>query len=216
MAELQWNVGALKQYYTGVSKGVLFPRVGASYPAGIAWEGLTNVTESPGGDEPTDLYANNVKYATMLSAPTFGGTIEAYAYPPEFAICDGMDDSVKAGVLVSMQPRKPFGLAYRVELNSDEEGASMGYQIHLVYGALTKPSEASRATIGESVEASTFSWEFTTTPVNVTGHQPTAHLIITSTEVDAGLLAWLESQIYGGPATPATLPLPDEVLTWTA
>lgn len=219
MAEqLQWNIGSKKLLQTGVSKGVLYPRVGATYPAGVAMEGLTNVTESPGGDEPTELYANNTKYATLLSAPTFGGTIEAYVMPEEFMVCDGADDSLADGVYVTMQSRQSFGLCYRVELLSDEGGSqSIGYLLHLVYGCLTKPSEMAHATIGESPEAGSLSYEFTTTPVNVTGKNPTAHLVIDSTKTDPAMLAWLETQLYGvdSPAAPANLPLPDEILAWT-
>ena len=220
MAEqLQWNIGSKKVLQTGVSKGVLYPRVGSTYPLGVAIEGLTNVTETPGGDEPTELYANNTKYTTLLSAPTFGGTIESFVMPEEFMVCDGADDADANGVYVSMQPRQSFGLSYRVEVYSDEGGnVSIRYLIHLVYACLTKPSEMAHATIGESPEAGSLSYEFTTTPVNVTGKNPTAHLVIDSTKTDPALLAWLETQLYGvdAPATPANLPLPDEILSWTA
>lgn len=212
---INWNVPNSKIYESGVDRGVLFPRENSIYENGYAWEGLTGITESPGGSEPTDLYANNVKYATMRSAPTFGGTIEAYTYPPEWAACDGSADTLQAGVRVQQQTRQGFGLAYRTWLNSEGAGEQYAYRITLIYGATASPSEASRATINESPEAVTFSWEFTTDPVSVAGHAPTSVMEINSADCSAEFLTWLEEQLYGDGITTPRLPLPDEIIAWT-
>lgn len=222
MSKLVWDQTGERLYETGVDRGVLY-LVGASsgaYDTGFAWNGLTAVTESPSGAEPTDLYADNIKYLTMRSAETFGATIEAYTYPDEFAECDG-SASIATGVVIGQQARKTFGLCYRTTLGNDVDGNDYGYKLHLIYGATASPSEKSYATINDSPEAITLSWEITTTPVNVTGLKPTACITIDSTKADADCLAALEEVLYGkdptgsetGDGVEPRLPLPDEVKT---
>lgn len=214
MSKLVWDKTGERLYETGVKQGVLYPMdAKGTYPKGVAWNGLTNVTESPSGAEATALYADDIKYLNLMSNEEFGGTIEAYTYPDEFAECDG-SASLAAGVYIGQQPRKTFGFCYRTTLGNDVESNAHGYKLHLVYGALASPSEKAYATINDSPEAITFSWEFSTTPVNVTGFKPTACLTIDSTKVDPGKLAALEKILYGDDADEATtarLPLPDEV-----
>lgn len=221
MSKLVWDQTGERLYETGVDHGVLYllDQTNA-YKNGYAWNGLTAVTESPSGAEPTDLYADNIKYLTMRSAETFGATIEAYTYPDEFAECDG-SASIATGVVIGQQSRKTFGLCYRTTLGNDTDGNDYGYKLHLIYGATASPSEKSYATINDSPDAITFSWEITTTPVNVTGLKPTACITIDSTKADADCLAALEEVLYGkDPTGPETgdgveprLPLPDEVKT---
>lgn len=221
MSKLVWDQTGERLYETGVDHGVLYllDQTNA-YKNGYTWNGLTAVTESPSGAEPTDLYADNIKYLTMRSAETFGATIEAYTYPDEFAECDG-SASIATGVVIGQQARKTFGLCYRTTLGNDVDGNDYGYKLHLIYGATASPSEKSYATINDSPEAITFSWEITTTPVNVTGLKPTACITIDSTKADADCLAALEEVLYGkDPTGPETgdgveprLPLPDEVKT---
>ena len=214
MSKLVWDKTGERLYETGVKKGVLYPMdAQGAYPKGVAWNGLTNVTESPSGAEATALYADDIKYLNLMSNEEFGGTIEAYTYPDEFAECDG-SASLATGVYIGQQPRKTFGFSYCTTIGNDVESNAHGYKLHLVYGALASPSEKAYATINDSPEAITFSWEFSTTPVNVTGFKPTACLTIDSTKVDAEKLAALEKILYGddtGEATTARLPLPDEV-----
>lgn len=214
MSKLVWDKTGERLYETGVKKGVLYPMdAQGAYPKGVAWNGLTNVTESPSGAEATALYADDIKYLNLMSNEEFGGTIEAYTYPDEFAECDG-SASLATGVYIGQQPRKTFGFSYCTTIGNDVESNAHGYKLHLVYGALASPSEKAYATINDSPEAITFSWEFSTTPVNVTGFKPTACLTIDSTKADAEKLAALEKILYGddtGEATTARLPLPDEV-----
>lgn len=211
MAKLVWDKTGERLYETGVKQGVLYPQAaGGTYPKGVAWNGLTNVTESPSGAEATALYADDIKYLNLLSTEEFGGTIEAYTYPDEFAECDG-SASLAEGVYIGQQNRKTFGLCYRTTLGNDVDTNGYGYKLHLVYGAVAAPSEKAYATINDSPEAITFSWEFNTTPVNVTGHKPTATLTIDSTKVDPEKLAALEAILYGDAEAEARLPLPDEV-----
>ena len=179
MAKLVWDETGKRLYETGVDRGVLYPQVSGAYPNGVAWNGLTGVTESPSGAEATALYANNQKYLSLMSAEEFGATIEAYTYPDEFGECNG-EKELTEGVSVGQQKRSAFGLAYRTKIGNDVD-ADHGYKIHLIYGALAAPSEKAFATINDSPEAITFSWEITTTPVNVTGMKATATLIIDST-----------------------------------
>lgn len=209
--KLLWDETGERIYETGVSKGVVYPQdaLGA-YPLGVAWNGLTGVTESPSGAEATPIYADNIKYLNLISAEEFGGTIEAYTYPDEFAICDGSNE-LKVGVIIGQQKRKAFGLCYRTEIGNDVDGSDHGYKLHLVYGAMAAPSEKAFATINDAPEAITFSWEITTTPVVVTGFKPTASLIVDSTKVDAADLLALEELLYGGTIAMASLPLPDAV-----
>lgn len=219
MAKLTWDDTGKRLYETGVKQGVLFPMgANGSYGTGVAWNGLTAVTESPSGAEPTALYADDIKYLELMSNEEFGATIEAYTYPDEFAECDGSVE-ITDGLKIGQQPRKTFGLCYRTTLGNDVKGNDYGYKLHLVYGCKAAPSEKAYATINDSPEAITFSWEVTTTPVSVTGHKPTAHIEIDSTKVDAAKLAALEAIIYGSDAAGGSgsgvdpkLPLPDEVI----
>lgn len=219
MAKLTWDDTGKRLYETGVKNGVLFP-MGAdgAYAAGVAWNGLTAVTESPSGAEPTPLYADDIKYLELMSNEEFGATIEAYTYPDEFAECDGSVE-VTTGVKIGQQPRKTFGLCYRTTLGNDVKGNDYGYKLHIVYGAKAAPSEKAYATINDSPEAITFSWEVTTTPVAVKGQKPTAHIEIDSTKVNATKLAALEAKLYGTDATDGSgtsadpqLLLPDAII----
>ena len=211
MSKLVWDQTGERLYETGVKQGVLYPQAaGGTYPKGVAWNGLTNITETPSGAEATPLYADDIKYLNLVSAEELGGTIEAYTYPDEFAECDG-SAALTAGVYVGQQDRKTFGLCYRTTLGNDVDSNAHGYKLHLIYGALAAPSEKAYATINDSPEAITFSWEFSTTPVNVTGHKPTASITIDSTKVDAEKLAALEKILYGDTEAEARLPLPEEV-----
>ena len=215
MARLTWDQTGERLYETGVDRGVLYINSTGTYDKGVAWNGLTGVTESPSGAEATDLYADNIKYLSMRSAETFGATIEAYTYPDEFAECDG-SASLATGVTIGQQSRKTFGLCYRTQIGNDVDLNDHGYKLHLIYGCSASPSEKAYATINDSPEAITFSWELTTTPVNVTGFKPTACIIIDSTKADPECLTALEDILYGtdaGGSTSPRLPLPDEVKT---
>lgn len=212
MSKLVWDKTGERLYETGVKQGVLYPQAaGGTYPKGVAWNGLTNITESPSGAEATALYADDIKYLNLVSAEEFGGTIEAYTYPDEFAECDG-SAALTDGVFIGQQDRKTFGLCYRTTLGNDVDSNGHGYKLHLIYGALAAPSEKAYATINDSPEAITFSWEFKTTPVNVAGHKPTASLTLDSTKVGETKMAALEKVLYGDGDTEARLPLPDEVV----
>lgn len=213
MAKLVWDNSGERLYETGVRNGVLYIQNAAGqYPNGVAWNGLTAVTESPSGAEANDLYADDMKYLSLMSAETFGATVEAYTYPDAFAECDGSATLVE-GVTVGQQSRKAFGLCYRTTLGNDIAGNDYGYKLHIIYGCKATPSEKAYSTINDSPEAITFSWEVTTTPVNVTGLKPTACVIIDSTKVDEGKMEALEEVLYGGESTEARLPLPDEIKT---
>lgn len=213
MAKLVWDETGERLYETGVRMGVVYPMgTGGAYPTGVVWNGLTAVTESPSGAEPSPLYADDIKYLNLMSVEEFGATIEAYTYPDEFALCDGSLEPTD-GVVIGQQKRKPFGLCYRTALGNDTEGDEYGYKLHLIYGAMSKPSEKSYATINNDPEAITFSWELSTTPVTVPNAKPTASLTINSTKVDATKLAALEEILYGAEETEARLPLPTEVIT---
>ena len=210
MSKLVWDNTGERLYETGVSKGVLYIPTGGVYSKGVAWNGLTAVTESPSGAEATPLYADDIKYLNLMSNEEFGCTIEAYTYPDEFAECDG-SASLVDGVYIGQQARKTFGFCYRTVLGNDTENNDHGYKLHLIYGCLAAPSEKSYATINDSPEAITFSWEVSTTPVNVTGHKPTACITIDSTKADPTKLATLEAKLYGDTSSEAMLPLPDEI-----
>jgi hypothetical protein len=212
MAKIVWDKVGEKLYETGVSNGVLYVQESGSYPSGVAWNGLTAVTESPSGAEASPIYADNIKYLNLMSVEEFGATIEAYTYPEEFEACDG-SASIATGVSIGQQSRNTFGLAYKTALGNDSEGGDHGYKLHLVYGALAAPSEKAYQTINDSPEAITFSWEVTTTPVAVSGKKPTASLIINSTKVDAAKLTTLEDILFGTDSVDARLPLPDEIAT---
>lgn len=214
MSKLVWDATGEHLYETGVRMGVLYPQAAnGTYPTGVAWNGLTGITESPSGADATALYADDIKYLELRAAEEFGGTIEAYTYPDEWAVCDG-SASPATGVVIGQQPRTPFGLCYRTVLGNDTERDDHGYKLHLIYNATASPSERAYQTINDSPDAITFSWEFTTTPVNVTGHKPTACITIDSTKVDATKLATLEAALYGGTGNDAVahLPTPDEVI----
>ena len=208
--KLKWDPTGERLYETGVDRGVVYPQVAGAYPAGAAWNGLTGVTLSPSGAEPSPLYANNHKYLNLLSVEELGGTIEAYTYPEEFAECNGEKELV-AGISLGQQTRKPFGFCFRTLLGNDSEGTAYGYKLTLVYGALAAPSEQANTTVNDSPEAKTMSWSFSTTPVEVAGFEPTASLTINSTTVAAEKLAELEAILYGTGETEARLPLPNEI-----
>ena len=215
MSKIVWDQTGERLYETGVKQGVLYIPASGVYSKGVAWNGLTAVTESPSGAEATALYADDIKYLNLMSNEEFGCTIEAYTYPDEFAACDG-SASLAEGVSIGQQPRKTFGLCYRTTLGNDTDGNDYGYKLHMVYGCLAAPSEKAFSTINDSPEAITFSWEVSTTPVNVAGHKPTAHLEIDSTKADPVKLAALEKILYGDTDTEARLPLPDEIVTLMA
>ena len=213
---IEWDKVGEHFYETGISRGVLYPidatkEGNNKYGDGVAWNGLTSVSESPEGAEVSAIYADNIKYLNLMSAEDFKGTIEAYTYPDEFAECDGSAELV-AGVKIGQQPRKIVGLWYRTESGNDET-SEKGYKLHLVYNCLASPSERSYETINDSPEAITFSWEFSTTPVNVAGHKPTALVTIDTTKLDPAKLAKLENALYGNGTEKAKLLLPDEIVT---
>ena len=212
MTKLVWDETGKRLYETGVKMGVLYVQgEGGAYKKGVAWNGLTAVTESPSGAEANPMYADDIKYLNLFSAEEFGATIEAYTYPEEFEQCDG-SASISTGVTIGQQERKQFGLCYRTTLGNDTDGNDHGYKIHLIYGAKASPSEKAYATINDSPEAITFSWELSTTPVRVTGYKPTANLVIDSTKVVKEKLAKLEAMLYGDTSSEPTLPLPDKVV----
>ena len=221
MSKLKWDQTGERLYETGVKNGVLYPLSSeGTYSGGVAWNGLTAVTESPSGAEATPLYADDIKYLNLFSTEEFGATVEAYTYPDEFAECDG-SKSIANGVFIGQQPRKTFGMCYRTALGNDTEGSDHGYKLHIIYGAKAAPTEKAYATINDSPEAITFSWELSTTPVNVTGFKPTASVVIDSTKCNAEKLASLEEILYGKDpstlggedGTEPRLPLPDEIKT---
>lgn len=217
MAKLIWDQTGERYYETGVKRGVLYVQddTGA-YPKGVAWNGLTAVTESPSGAEATALYADDMKYLNLYSAEEFGATIEAYTYPEEFEQCDG-SASIATGVTVGQQTRRAFGMCYRTAIGNDVEGSDHGYKLHLIYGAMASPSEKAYATINDSPEAITFSWEITTTPVEVgDDFKPTASITIDSTKADETKLKALEDMLYGTESAEAKLPLPSEIMTMMA
>ena len=210
---LVWDAAGKRFYETGVKKGVLYVQDNkGAYPKGVAWNGLTGVTESPSGAEANPIYADDMKYLNLYSAEEFGATVEAYTYPDEFAECDGSAE-LTAGVTIGQQKRKAFGMCYRTVLGNDVTGEDYGYKLHIIYGAMASPSEKAYATVNDSPEAITFSWEVTTTPVNVVGMKPTASLVIDSTKVDPSKLSDLETILYGSENVDPRLPLPDEIKT---
>ena len=213
MSKLVWDEVGKRIYETGTKKGVLYPRgETGTYPKGVAWNGLIGVTQSPSGAEPTALWADDIKYLNLISTEEFGATVEAYTYPEEFAACDG-SATVAPGVTIGQQRRKTFGMSYQTTVGNDVDENDFGYKIHLIYGAIAAPSEKAYATINDSPEAITFSWELSTTPVEVPGFKPTALLTVDSTTVDPTKLAALEAILYGSAEEEARLPLPEEVIT---
>lgn len=212
MSKLDWDQTGDRLYETGVEQVALYQQSGGAYPNGVAWNGVTALNLSPSGAEPTPLYANNRKYLTLMSVEELGFTIEAYTYPDEWAECDG-SATVVPGVYIGQQPRKPFGLVAKTMIGNDTEGIKHGYKLHIIYGALASPSEQENATINDSPEAKTMSWECSTTPVNVANFEPTSYICIDSTKVDSEKLTALEKILYGDAAAEPKLPLPDEVFT---
>ena len=213
MTAITWDGAGARLYETGVDHGVLYiPDANGVYNTGFAWNGLTTVTESPSGAEPSAQYADNLKYLNLISAEEFAATIEAFTYPEEFGQCDGSATPL-AGLKLGQQARKSFGLSYRTKIGDDLVGTDKGYKLHLVYGAQAAPSEKAYATINDSPEAITFSWEVTTTPVAVTGYKPTASITIDSTKVDPTKLAALELVLYGTVGVDPLLPTPDAVIS---
>ena len=212
MSKLVWDQTGDRLYETGVEQVALYQQSSGAYPKGVAWNGVTALNLSPSGAEPTPLYANNRKYLTLMSVEELGFTIEAYTYPDEWAECDG-SATVVPGVYIGQQPRKPFGLVAKTMIGNDTEGIKHGYKLHLIYGALASPSEQENATINDSPEAKTMSWECSTTPVNVANFEPTSYICIDSTTVDGEKLTALEKILYGDAAAEPKLPLPDEVFT---
>lgn len=220
--KLKWDQIGQKRYESGVDRGVYYPLDSETgeYTPGVAWNGLISVSETPEGAEPESSYADNIKYLTMLSAEELKGKIEAYTYPDEFAASDGSAE-LTPGVYIGQQARQPFGLCYRTKVGDDVKGQDAGYKLHLVYGCQCSPSERTYETMNDSPEAITLSWEFSTTPVGVEGHNPTALLTVDSTKVDAASLSRLEEVLYGADTavegtdaqsdSAPRLPLPDEV-----
>jgi hypothetical protein len=212
MTALTWDAVGARKYETGVDKCVLYiPDVNGIYNTGFAWNGLTTITESPSGAEANAQYADNLKYLTLISSEEFGATLEAFTYPDEFLQCDGVQAPI-AGVLLGQQTRKRFGLCYRTRVGNDVSGTDLGYKLHLIYGATAAPSEKAYATVNDSPEALTFSWEISTTPVEVTNYKPLAVLTIDSTKVDSVKLAALELVLYGTVGVDPLLPTPDAVI----
>lgn len=213
MSVLVWDKSGERFFETGVDHGVLYPFNASKkkYDTGIVWNGLTGVTNSPDGAEPTDLWADNMKYATLRSAETFGATIEAYTYPVEFAECDGSASPV-AGVYIGQQSRKTFGFSYRTKVGDDTDTDASKYKIHVIYNATASPSERSYETVNDSPDAITLSWEITTTPVNVTGYKPTSEIVIETWKLTDAVRTALENKLYGTESTEATLPEPDELI----
>lgn len=211
MPKLVWDKVGERFFETGVKNGVLYPmNTSGAYPNGVVWNGLTGVTEKPSGAESTPLYADDTKYLNLLSAEEFSASLEAYTYPEEFELCDGTAQ-LADGVTIGQQSRKPFGLVYKTALGNDVAGSDLGYKLHIIYGAQAAPSEKGYKTINDSPEAISFSWELTTTPVPVTGHKPTASLVIDSTKVDAANLLALETILFGDVGVDPRLPMPDEI-----
>lgn len=216
MTALKWDKTGERLYETGVKKGVLYPQgENGTYPLGVAWNGLTAVTESPSGAEATPLYADDIKYLNLLSTEEFAATVEAYMYPDEFKECNG-EKEIADGVTIGQQKRKAFGMCYRTVLGNDVDNDEYGYKLHIIYGALAAPSEKAYSTVNDSPEPTTMSWELSTTPVSVTGGKPTASITIDSTKADPEKLAALELILYGKDGSPdggsnPRLPLPDEI-----
>lgn len=216
MAELKWDNPGERYYETGVKNCILYVQdAEGNYPKGVAWNGITAITESPSGAESTPLYADDTKYLNLISNEEFGATIEAYTYPDEFAECDGTAELAE-GIKLGQQPRKQFGLCYLTTLGNDLKKNDYGYKLHLVYGCTAAPSEKGYATINDSPEAITFSWEVSTTPVDVPGFKPTAHIEIDSTKVKPEDLAKIKAKLWGSATEEATLPLPNEIKTLIA
>lgn len=211
MSKLEFKSAGKRYYGIGVDHGVFYPSTDDGYGKGVEWPGLTNVTESPSGAEATPLYADNIKYLNVLSAEEFGATIEAYYSPEEFDECDGLAE-IADGVSIGQQTRKLFGFSWRSKIGSDKKGTKHGYKIHLIYGCLAAPTERSNETISDSAEPGTLSWEVSTTPVEVTGFEPTSHVIIDSTKTSEEVMKKIEDKLYGTDSDEPALPTPDEIV----
>lgn len=211
MSKLVWDESGKRLYETGVKNGVLYVMRNGAYEKGVAWNGLTAVTESPSGAEPTALYADDIKYLELYSAEEFGATIEAYTYPDEFGACDGTV-TLEKGVIIGQQERAPFALSYRTTVGNDTKGGDFGYKLHIVYGCKASPTEKGYNTINDSPEAITFSWEVSTTPVPVADHKPTSTIVLDSTKLKASTMAAVEAKLYGDTSSEPTLMMPDEVI----
>lgn len=205
---IEWDQDGERLFETGVDRGVLYPKTGenGTYAAGVAWNGLTAVNESPSGAEPSDFWADNIKYATLMSNEEFGFTIEAYTYPDEFAVCDGSVEVNNKGLYLTQQPRKAFGFTYRTLIGNDEDGQEHGYKLHIVYNCMASATDKSHSTVNDSPDLVQFSWEVKTTPVVVSGYKPTAHLVIDSTKCASATLTEIEEKLYGTAATTGTNP----------
>ena len=208
--KITWDKSGERYYETGVKRGVLYVMDKGAYGNGVAWNGLTAVTESPSGAEASPMYADDIKYLNLYSAEEFAATVEAYTYPDEFAECDGSAE-IAPGVTIGQQKRKTFGMCYTTVLGNDTDGNDYGYKIHIIYGANAAPSEKAYATINDSPEAITFSWELSTTPVEVAGHKPTASLTIDSTKTTPEKMKAIEDILYGIESQEPRLPLPSEI-----
>lgn len=216
MAMLTWDDTGKRFFETGLDRGVLYVMENGAYGKGVAWNGLTSVSESPEGAELTELWADGIKYANMRSAEDLKATVEAYTYPEEFEACDGTASLVE-GVTIGQQKRATFALCYRTLVGNDQEGTDKGYKIHIIYGATASPSEKQYQTVNDSPDAITFSWEMSTTPVNVAGAaKPTALVVIDSTKLEATKLAKIEAKLYGDAENEPTLLMPDEIKTLLA
>lgn len=211
MSKLVWDQTGSKLFETGIEKAVLFVMKNGAYEKGVAWSGVTSVSEKPSGAEDTPLYADNIKYLNLKSNEEFGATIEAYMYPDEWEQCDGSAE-LATGVTIGQQARSKFALAYVTKIGNDTDLNDHGYKIHIIYNAQAAPSEKQYQTVNDSPEAITFSWEISTTPENVTGFKPTANVVIDSTKVDAGKLKTFEDMLYGSESTESQLMLPDAIM----
>ena len=210
--KLVWNESGKKLFETGVSECALYVMNSGAYGEGVAWEGVTKVSEAPSGAEPTKLYAGNTVYATLMSKEEYGATIETYMYPDEFKVCNG-EAAVAKGVSIGQQERSMFGMVYKTLIGSDTDGNDHGYKLHIVYGCVVKPSSKDHETVNDSPSASTMSFEIATTPVNITGKKPTATLEIDSTTADKTCLEALEAKLFGTETEAPTLLTPDEIVT---
>lgn len=209
--KLVWDQSGERLYETGVKQCALYPMVSGAYPKGVAWNGITAITESPSGAEPTSFYADDIKYADILSTETYAATIEAYMYPDEFKPCNG-ETEISEGVLIGQQKRQKFGVAYKTTIGNDTEGDDYGYELHLVYGCLAAPAEEAHNSKNESPEGMTMSWSVSTTPVDVEGKSPTATVTLNSTKVGDKVMKALEDVLYGSSTADARLPLPNEII----
>lgn len=208
---LVWDQSGIREYETGISKVVLYPQVDAKYPKGVAWSGVSSVDESPSGAEPTDIWADNIKYLSLISAEQFGATLEAYSSPEEFDTCDGSEEIVP-GATIGQQNRQSFGLSYQTIVGNDTDKEKHGYKIHLVYGCTAAPSSTTYESLNDSPDVSPLSWEISTIPVDVDGYKPTSTFVLDSTKLDKDILAKIEKILYGSDEAEARLPLPNEII----